>query len=1192
MLINAAYPIAGNILNDGNNTQVINPNDASAAPKVQVGANDGNFELGDLGHWRLLGGNTHSTLVINNTDAYAGTYCMKFSLATDLVSNNNIVLEFPTVAGIETTVSFYAKYVGWNSGLDKIQIIDAPWSSIDNAQVAVTENLTWGSANTYARYSITFTPTSTKATLSIKIVNQGLALDCYFDNFQIEFGATPTTYVSTGPKIYGLFSGFIERYPETFQAPNRGEVNLIATDIITSMARNTMSSVYATQVINDKALYYYPLGEPNDSTAAYNSGIFQQNPLTIKTPSYAITTPVTFGEETAATGVIGSGTTGVTLFSGAGGYGTILGNFNTNDIIFSPLSPTYTFSFWFKLNDADATGISIFDAYSSDTMQESTAGWNITYSGGSHQLTATMSIPNGLLGSASVNSTSLSVGIWYYLSLTTTRNSDGSYTLTFTTEDTDGNLWTLSDTSTDLYTPNVPITNFNLGGISKTLGTSFSNLAVYRGIPDAQTYYDLGLYGLSGESTGVRLVDIVDNYSGFNNLPIIADYGLSSMQNASTNGVVLADYINTISTTESGTWYIDGDGYLVFNDRHDRLEKFIPSVTFGDGAGETPYQGGDLVINYDPTYVFNDITVSRRNGTTVEVYDQLSIKTYFPRAYSKNIDSQNDTEVTDSAYFILSRYKDPHARPETITLTPARNPSVWAVALGLEIGDLVRVKKTQLGAPQITIDCFVERVEHNFDAQTGDWVTSVSLSPAISYYWNMGSIRGVTSTTSAGNYVFNKADVSFNVRDIIPGQVMQYSISGTTYLDVVSGVPTQTSTQITVPVMRLSSFTAGLNNIKSAKLADGVRNYINTDMVTYLDMFGNIVYRFMLDTDALNDTTGYYLVDSEIIEGYVDSNRLLSVFGRALFGTTQTASGVDLDTSVVFGFTPPHKSISHLQGSTVYYLEDTGAGSLTAGTVVQEVLPNQLYSLPYTAPTDETGFNSTSVFGSWTGSLADGYITQVQYSPSLIYTNYLTMTPIVTRNNFPAADISTGQIVSVYNGTSTESMAVLQANQSSATDDTWQLAGYKVTDSGVTLNADITPHATTITFSGNVTASAILIGMEFMQVISGSGTSTLTVSRGTPDNVNVKPLTAARHFQYDKVYTIVDAGLTNTYSLYNPVIEGYNVSTPIIGTAKLGFQCQFHQHGFFPQVKLKLALISIAQLLIQVTLCWVSLLPN
>jgi hypothetical protein len=109
-------------------------------------------------------------------------------------------------------------------------------------------------------------------------------------------------------------------------------------------------------------------------------------------------------------------------------------------------------------------------------------------------------------------------------------------------------------------------------------------------------------------------------------------------------------------------------------------------------------------------------------------------------------------------------------------------------------------------------------------------------------------------------------------------------------------------------------------------------------------------------------------------------------------------------------------------------------------------------------------------------------------------------------------------------------------------------------DSGQYLNAAITPDGTTVTCSAAVTASAILIGMEFMQVTAGSGTTTLTVTRGTPDAAVWAVLNKSKHNLYDRIYTVVNAGMTSTHAANDVVFEGYSPTDSVkTGTARLAF---------------------------------------
>jgi hypothetical protein len=258
------------------------------------------------------------------------------------------------------------------------------------------------------------------------------------------------------------------------------------------------------------------------------------------------------------------------------------------------------------------------------------------------------------------------------------------------------------------------------------------------------------------------------------------------------------------------------------------------------------------------TYIFNDIVINRNGGVTVPAQDQTSVANYFPRSYTRTIYNGADTEAVRRCIFLLSRYKDPVARVETLTLTPVRNPSIWSVALGLEIGDLVRVKKRPLGGAPISLDCFVERVEHSFDAQTADWITTVTLSPVFRYYWNLSGLKVTAgSGTGTNSLVVNKGTALANSRDIVAGQLMQgFDNNLPSYcVAVVSGTPTETSTKVTIPLSLIGYFSETYPSIKSAKLIGSILMDTTTTCT--------------LSNTNLAGTSGKYLIDSEIVSGSV-----------------------------------------------------------------------------------------------------------------------------------------------------------------------------------------------------------------------------------------------------------------------------------------------------------------------------------
>lgn len=1091
--INCAYPLTGNILNDTNLAPVVPANApaTTASSRVSVGANDGNFDLGVISNWHAASGNA-TTIVASTTFAVSGTYSMRVTFS----GSGAAYLDVPVVAGKQITVS-----LSYRGNSNTFAVKDGSDSGI------VLNTQTVLNATGFTRYTATVTPQTSKITISVGGTNSTF----YVDNVQVEFGASASTYATTGPTIYNLFRGFVERYPQTYQAPNRGQTNMVATDALASISNVLLTGPYEANILqDDNNIYYYPFSEPSGSVAAYNAGLYNQPSMKVSSGASAL---VAFGDASAQTGISGAGTTGVTV-TGSSSVTSALQLSNIQDLSFNAAS--YTVSFWIKLAANNLTG-GIFDTN------------NLT---GSNGLWASLYLNAGNFVSfinTGTNSSNVASAVgWNFVSLNIMWQGS-AYSTSVTVSNVNG---TVSSATSGSWASTVSLSFSDLAlrwGGSGTV--TFAHLSINRGSISPSLYYSIGATALSGESTGTRFSDLVNLYSGFSYLPYSADYGKEFMQGAAVTNVNMFEALQTIADTEGGTWYVDSNGYATFKDRWNRLQKLVPSVIFGDGAGETAYDGGDLTINYDPTYVINQASVTRLNGVSVSAQDQTSVANYFPRSYDRTIQNLSDSTVSDAAYFILSRYKDPHARPEQVKLTPARNPSIWATALGLEIGDLVRVNKRPLGAPAISIDCFIERIEHSFDAVSGDWITTVTLSPTIVYYWNLAAMRATTSGAAvSGSYVFTKSATTGaglnSGRDIRAGQMLQYTSSGTTYIDVVSGAITENATTVTVPALRVGTFTNASSTLKTSTLSSNI-------------LMDSLPSAASLNDGNLNGTSGLYLIDEEIVSGSVSAGTVFTITARAQNTTIQTAQGSGT-TAVLTG------TYSHFSGATVTYIAGTAGGNVAASTVVTEVLPNQLTQIPYSVPT-YTSYDTTSVLKSWTGVLT-GAPTATTVS-SLTY-NTLTFSALVDRDNFPASDIAVGQLFSV----GAESFASVTTSAPSTTDQSWTMTAYKVTDSGKTLNSNVTPDQNTMPITGTPPTSGtpILVGGEWMTV-TGGATGSWAVTRGTPQAATWAVLGAYPHYQYDTVYTVTTTGLSGSYVKGQSVIEGYNVSTPIVGTARLGY---------------------------------------
>jgi len=237
------------------------------------------------------------------------------------------------------------------------------------------------------------------------------------------------------------------------------------------------------------------------------------------------------------------------------------------------------------------------------------------------------------------------------------------------------------------------------------------------------------------------------------------DTGQSRVQAATfaaTDEHKALDHIqNTGEQSELGVVYIGADGKLVFHDRHRRLKSpySISQATFGDAAGELPYESADP--DYDRSRIENLIRVTRPGGTTQTVSDSTSQTAYGKRVGAYTPALTSDIETKDMADFLLGSRKDPHYRFRGLTVQPLDDNTLWAQVLGRELGDRITVKKRPPGGGNVlSQDVHIESISHEV-GPARQWHTSFTLSPAEPYFFwvldvsELGDSEGVTSTRLA-----------------------------------------------------------------------------------------------------------------------------------------------------------------------------------------------------------------------------------------------------------------------------------------------------------------------------------------------------------------------------------------------------------------------------------------------------------
>ncbi|MGV9427050.1 hypothetical protein ACWDO7_22540 [Streptomyces sp. NPDC003656] len=249
------------------------------------------------------------------------------------------------------------------------------------------------------------------------------------------------------------------------------------------------------------------------------------------------------------------------------------------------------------------------------------------------------------------------------------------------------------------------------------------------GSPSIADLYAGWKASFSGESTDSRYARIL-RYAGYTGAFSLQAGLTRSMGPANFDSQDAVSALQAVVDTEGGAHFIDRAGTPTFRSRSARYNAMTPVYVFGERAdlGEWPYE--DCTLDFDPTHLANQATVTQEStGQTFYASSASSIYSYFPRPLTRTINSTSADECQDGASYLVSRYRRPARRVDSLVLRPSANPALWPVCLSLELGMRVRVMRRPAGAPPIQVEAFVENIEWSFGDDNEATVT-VQCSPA------------------------------------------------------------------------------------------------------------------------------------------------------------------------------------------------------------------------------------------------------------------------------------------------------------------------------------------------------------------------------------------------------------------------------------------------------------------------------
>ena len=246
----------------------------------------------------------------------------------------------------------------------------------------------------------------------------------------------------------------------------------------------------------------------------------------------------------------------------------------------------------------------------------------------------------------------------------------------------------------------------------------------------------------AGNLSGTRINQILDEIDWPASMRDI-DAGLTTMQaDPGTNRTALQAMV-TVSESEYGALYVDGDGSFVFQDRGVTAGSIggTPTAFADDGSG-IPYFDASWILN--DVLVFNKATITRLGGTAQVATNQASIDKYFLHSYFLNdLLMQTDAVALDYAQAYVASRAETSIRCDAVVLdlyTPNYNSGIIA-ALNLDFFDPISVLTTQPGGSTIqkTLQIFGVRM---FITPNSWKTTFTTLEPVIDSLILNNSIYG------------------------------------------------------------------------------------------------------------------------------------------------------------------------------------------------------------------------------------------------------------------------------------------------------------------------------------------------------------------------------------------------------------------------------------------------------------------
>ena len=251
----------------------------------------------------------------------------------------------------------------------------------------------------------------------------------------------------------------------------------------------------------------------------------------------------------------------------------------------------------------------------------------------------------------------------------------------------------------------------------------------------------------AGQTTGTRIGKILDAVGWPSGMRDI-DSGLTTVQSDPATLRTSLGAMQTVTSTEYGSLYMDGFGNLVFQDRALTSSSVAGTpVDFNDNGTGISYN--NALWKLDDTLVFNKASITRTGGTAQVASNQASIDKYFLHSYQEqNLLMETDAEALNNAQAFVASRQETSIRCDAVTLDlyTANYDAGITAALALDFFDPITVTTTQPGSSTLTKTLQVFGVSH--DIKPSAWKTTLTTLEPILDAFIIGTNYGILDTNT------------------------------------------------------------------------------------------------------------------------------------------------------------------------------------------------------------------------------------------------------------------------------------------------------------------------------------------------------------------------------------------------------------------------------------------------------------